>query len=118
MHRLLECDSCGTDLRSIPTAVGTDEEIKVSRFWASMYSLKPRKRIEARSMLHPAVRDCDPAKLVQFAEFVGAIRELAPSGGLHTGTLILTGLPQSVGQLSVSWRRAVERAMVEFLASE
>ena len=118
MHRLLECDSCGADLRSIPTAMGTEEEIKVSRFWASMYSLKPRKRIEARSMLYPAVRDCDPAKLVQFAEFVGAIRELAPCGGLHTGTLILTGLPQSVEQLSVSWRRAVERAMVEFLCSE
>jgi hypothetical protein len=86
--------------------MGTEEEIKVSRFWASMYSLKPRKRIEARSMLYPAVRDCDPAKIVQFAEFVGAIRELAPCGGLHTGTLILTGLPHSVEQLSVSWRRA------------
>ena len=75
--------------------MGTDEEIKVSRFWASIYSLKPRKRIEARSMLKPAVRDCDPAKLVQFAEFVGAIRELAPYGGLHTGTLLLMGLPNT-----------------------
>jgi hypothetical protein len=118
MHRLLECDSCGTDLRSISTAMGTDEEIKVSRFWASMYSLKPHKRIEARTMLYPAVRNCDPAKLMQFVEFVGAIRELAPHGGLNAGTLILTGLPHSAQQLSVNWRRAVKRAMVEFLSLE
>jgi hypothetical protein len=98
--------------------MGTDEEIKVSRFWASMYSLKPQKRIEARTVSYPAVRNSDPAKLMQFAAFVGTIRELAPLGGLNTGTLILAGLPRSIEQLPANWRPAVERAMVEFLSLE
>jgi hypothetical protein len=118
MHRLLECDACGRDLRSIPAAPGSDEQIEVSRFWASIYSFKPRKRMEARSMLSPEVRNCDAAKLLKFAEFLGEFDESARRRRLESGTVVLKRLAQTIDHLSASQRRAVERAIADLQSPE
>ncbi|MFG3593050.1 hypothetical protein [Bradyrhizobium sp. RDI18] len=113
MYRLLECDACGRDLRSIPAALGTDEEIEVSRFWASMYSFKPWKRMEARLMLDPEVRNYDVAKLLKFAEFLGELDESARRPRIGGGTLVLKRLAQTMDHLPESQRRPVERAILD-----
>jgi hypothetical protein len=115
MYRFLECGACGRDVRSIPAALGTNEQIEVSRFWASMYSFKPQKRMEVRAMLHPDIRKCDVAKLLKFAEFLGELDSSARNRRLETGTLVLKGLTQRIDRLSVIQRRAVERAIVDLL---
>jgi hypothetical protein len=116
MHELLECGSCGQDIRSIPAAVGTSDEIEVSRFWASIYSSKASKRIEARSILEPALKDCDPVQLLNIAEFLGTVDEFASDRRIESGTLILKAWPQS-GHRLAAWRRGcVERTMLGFLS--
>jgi TniQ len=116
MHELLECGSCGQDIRLIPAAVGTSDEIEVSRFWASIYSFKASKRIEARSMLDPALKDCDSVQLLNIAEFLGTVDEFASDRSVESGTLILKGWPQS-GHHLAAWRRgSAERTMLGFLS--
>jgi hypothetical protein len=110
MYELLECGFCGTDVRSITTDVGTKEEVEVSRFWASIYSFKRSRRIEARSVLHPELRNWDSAKLLQFAEFLGELDESAPDRRLESGTQVLIR-PEAIHHLSASQRRAVNCAI-------
>jgi hypothetical protein len=117
MHRLLECNACGHDLRTVPAALGSDEQIEVSRFWASIYSFKPQRRMEARSMLDPEVRNFDATKLLKFAEFLGEFDGPAGHRRLESGTLVLKRLAQTMNHLSASQRRAVERAIVDLLSS-
>jgi hypothetical protein len=50
-------------------------------------SFKPRKRLEARSTLYSPIRDCDPARLMRLAEYLGSVEELARPLGLESGTL-------------------------------
>jgi hypothetical protein len=113
MHHMLECAACGEDLRSIPAVLGTNEEIDVSRFWASMYSLKARKRMEARAMLYPEIRNFDPARLLKFAGCLGELDGAARRPRIESGTLVLARLAQTINHLSESQRRAVERAILD-----
>lgn len=115
MHELLECGLCRQDVRSMPTVLGTSEEIEVSRFWASIYSFKAGKRSEVRCMLDPAVKDCDPVQLLNIAEFLGTVDEFGTAHNPVIGSLILKKWPQSASHL-VAWRRdAVERTILGFL---
>jgi hypothetical protein len=116
MHRLLECEACGHDLRTIPAALGSEEQIEVSRFWASIYSFKPEKRMEARAMLDPEVRNSDAAKLLKLAECLGDLDDSGCRPRLGCGTLVLKRLAQTMGHLSESQRRAVERAKMDLLS--
>lgn len=111
MHQLLECSACGRDIRSIPAVLGSERQVEVSRFWASMYSFKPQKRMEARSALYSPIRDCDPAQLMRLAEHLGSVQELARPLGLESGTLLLKELPRSVDRVSPSLRSAIERTI-------
>lgn len=112
MHRLLECSACGRDMRLVPAVLGSERQLEVSRFWASMYSFKPHKRLEVRSTLYSPIRDCDPARLMRLAEYLGSVEELADPLGLESGTLLLKGLPESVKQVvSPSWRSAVKQTI-------
>lgn len=117
MNDFMECGACMQDIRSIPTARGTSDELEVSRFWASIYSFKTHRRIEARSTLDPAVRDCDPAVLLHVAEFLGTLDAPSMNRTIEKGTLILKGWPQSIRGLAVDRRGAVERAVYDLLSS-
>ncbi len=117
MHHLLKCSACGQDIRLVPAVLGSERQIEVSRFWASMYSFQPRKRLEARSALYSPIRDCDPGRLMRLAEYLGSIEELAHPRGLDSGTLLLKGLPGSVDHLSFSWRSAVKHTIDRIRAS-
>lgn len=111
MYELLECGFCGADTRSITTDIGTKEEVEVSRFWASIFSFKRSRRIEARSVLHPELRNWDAAKLLQFAEFLGELDESTPDRRLESGTQVLMRLAETIHHLSASQRRAVNCAI-------
>jgi TniQ len=113
MHRLLECNACGRNLGTIAAALGNDEQLEVSRFWASIYSLKHQKRMEARSMLDPEIRNCDAAKLLKFTEFLGELDKPAHRSRIETGTLVLKRLGQTIDHLSEIQRRAVEQAILD-----
>lgn len=117
MHELVKCNACGRDIRSIPAVRGSERQIEVSRFWASMYSFKPLKRMEARLKLYSPVRDFDPAQLIQLAKYLGSVEKLARPPSLESGTLLLKGLPGSVDRVSPSWRPAVERTIEHIRAT-
>jgi hypothetical protein len=117
MHELLECGFCGQDIRSIPAAVGTSDEIDASQFWASIYSSNASKRLEARANLAPALKECDPVQLLKIAEFLGTINECPSVKRMERGTLDLKKKWPQSGHRLVAWRRScVERTMLRFVA--